>query len=53
MLDLFEKAKLKASCIVFIDEIDEVGRQRGGDGRREGRPDVLGSALLRLGRFDR
>ncbi|KAJ0963979.1 hypothetical protein J5N97_029101 [Dioscorea zingiberensis] len=27
--DLFEKAKAKASCIVFIDEIDAVGRQRG------------------------
>ena len=27
--NLFEKAKLKALCIVFIDEIDAVGRQRG------------------------
>lgn len=27
--DLFEKAKSKAPCIVFIDEIDAVGRQRG------------------------
>lgn len=27
--DLFEKAKLKAPCIVFIDELDAVGRQRG------------------------
>ena len=33
--DLFEKAKSKAPCIVFIDEIDAVGRQRGsGMGRR-------------------
>lgn len=27
--DLFEKAKAKAPCIIFIDEIDAVGRQRG------------------------
>ena len=36
--DLFEKAKSKAPCIVFIDEIDAVGRQRGsgmGGERRE------------------
>ncbi|KAF7111900.1 hypothetical protein CFC21_111857 [Triticum aestivum] len=81
--DLFEKAKAKAPCIVFIDEIDAVGRQRGagmggGNDEREqtinqlltemdgfsgnsgvivlaatNRPDVLDSALLRPGRFDR
>lgn len=81
--DLFEKAKGKAPCIVFIDEIDAVGRQRGaglggGNDEREqtinqlltemdgfsgnsgvivlaatNRPDVLDSALLRPGRFDR
>jgi len=81
--DLFEKAKSKAPCIVFIDEIDAVGRQRGsgmggGNDEREqtinqlltemdgfegntgvivlaatNRPDVLDSALLRPGRFDR
>jgi len=81
--DLFEKAKNKAPCIVFIDEIDAVGRQRGaglggGNDEREqtinqlltemdgfsgnsgvivlaatNRPDVLDSALLRPGRFDR
>ncbi|CAL5218808.1 g534 [Coccomyxa viridis] len=81
--DLFEKAKQKAPCIVFIDEIDAVGRQRGagmggGNDEREqtinqlltemdgfegntgvivlaatNRPDVLDSALLRPGRFDR
>ncbi|CAM6102438.1 unnamed protein product [Calypogeia fissa] len=81
--DLFEKAKAKAPCILFIDEIDAVGRQRGagmggGNDEREqtinqlltemdgfngnsgvivlaatNRPDVLDSALLRPGRFDR
>nr|GFC81489.1 ATP-dependent zinc metalloprotease FTSH, chloroplastic [Tanacetum cinerariifolium] len=79
--DLFEKAKSKAPCIMFIDEIDAVGRQRGtgmGGGNEEreqtinqllpemddflcnlgvivlaARPDVLDSALLRPGRFDR
>ncbi|MGB3615708.1 MAG: ATP-dependent zinc metalloprotease FtsH [Elainellaceae cyanobacterium] len=81
--DLFKKAKENAPCIVFIDEIDAVGRQRGtgiggGNDEREqtlnqlltemdgfenntgiiiiaatNRPDVLDSALLRPGRFDR
>jgi cell division protease FtsH len=81
--DLFQKAKDNAPCIVFIDEIDAVGRQRGagvggGNDEREqtlnqlltemdgfegnggvivvaatNRPDVLDSALLRPGRFDR
>ncbi|WP_019499041.1 ATP-dependent zinc metalloprotease FtsH [Pseudanabaena sp. PCC 6802] len=81
--DLFHKAKENAPCIVFIDEIDAVGRQRGagiggGNDEREqtlnqlltemdgfqgntgviiiaatNRPDVLDSALLRPGRFDR
>ncbi|MGC9524611.1 MAG: ATP-dependent zinc metalloprotease FtsH2 [Limnospira sp.] len=81
--DLFKKAKETAPCIVFIDEIDAVGRQRGagiggGNDEREqtlnqlltemdgfegntgiiiiaatNRPDVLDSALLRPGRFDR
>jgi len=81
--DLFRKAKENAPCIVFIDEIDAVGRQRGtgiggGNDEREqtlnqlltemdgfegntgiiiiaatNRPDVLDSALLRPGRFDR
>ena len=81
--DLFEQAKTNAPCIVFIDEIDAVGRQRGaglggGNDEREqtlnqlltemdgfegntgiiivaatNRPDVLDSALLRPGRFDR
>jgi cell division protease FtsH len=81
--DLFEQAKKHSPCIVFIDEIDAVGRQRGagmggGHDEREqtlnqllvemdgfednhstiiiaatNRPDILDSALLRPGRFDR
>ncbi|MGB6166441.1 MAG: ATP-dependent zinc metalloprotease FtsH [Geitlerinemataceae cyanobacterium] len=81
--DLFRKAKENAPCIVFIDEIDAVGRQRGtgiggGNDEREqtlnqlltemdgfegnngiiviaatNRPDVLDTAILRPGRFDR
>jgi len=81
--DLFEQAKKNAPCIIFIDEIDAVGRQRGagmggGNDEREqtlnqlltemdgfegntgiiivaatNRPDVLDSALMRPGRFDR
>lgn len=81
--DLFEQAKKHAPCIIFIDEIDAVGRQRGagiggGHDEREqtlnqllvemdgfdsgegiiviaatNRPDILDTALLRPGRFDR
>ncbi len=81
--DMFEQAKKHAPCIIFIDEIDAVGRQRGaglggGNDEREqtlnqllvemdgfegnegiiviaatNRADVLDSALLRPGRFDR
>ena len=81
--DLFEQAKKASPSIVFIDEIDAVGRQRGaglggGHDEREqtlnqllvemdgfaanqgviviaatNRPDILDSALLRPGRFDR
>jgi len=82
--DLFKSAKEKAPCIIFIDEMDAVGRTRGGNNMPGGnderentlnqllvemdgfdsdqgviimaatnRPDVLDSALLRPGRFDR
>ena len=82
--DLFKQARDKAPCIIFIDEIDAIGRARGranmqgGNDERENtlnqllvemdgfstdkgvilmaatnRPDVLDSALLRPGRFDR
>ncbi len=81
--DLFEQAKANAPCIIFLDEIDAVGRRRANDIPGSGvetaqtlnailvemdgftsddnviviaatnRPDVLDSALLRPGRFDR
>jgi cell division protease FtsH len=83
--DLFEQAKTKAPCIIFIDELDAVGKSRSagpsGFGRHDeqeqtlnqllvemdgfdpskgvillaatNRPEVLDTALLRAGRFDR
>lgn len=81
--DLFDQGKKQAPCLIFIDEIDAVGRQRGaglggGHDEREqtlnqllvemdgfdsnegiiliaatNRPDILDSAILRPGRFDR
>jgi cell division protease FtsH len=82
--DLFTQAKAAAPSIIFIDELDAIGRQRGGGASLGGhdereqtlnqiltemdgftgsegvivlastnRPDVLDSALLRPGRFDR
>src|SRR5580700_5111266 len=49
--DLFVQGKKHAPCIIFIDEIDAVGRHRGAG--LGGGPDVLDPALLRPGRFDR
>ncbi|HEY0674039.1 MAG TPA: ATP-dependent zinc metalloprotease FtsH [Longimicrobiales bacterium] len=82
--DLFEQAKSNAPCIVFIDELDALGKARGAGGPMGGhdereqtlnqllvemdgfdprrgviimaatnRPEILDSALLRPGRFDR
>ncbi|MDR1868171.1 MAG: ATP-dependent zinc metalloprotease FtsH [Treponema sp.] len=81
--DLFKQARTKAPCIIFIDELDAIGKSRingigGGNDEREqtlnqllvemdgfdstkgliilaatNRPDVLDTALLRPGRFDR
>jgi len=81
--DMFEQGKKNAPCIIFVDELDAVGRSRGaglggGNDEREqtlnqilvemdgfegnsgiiivaatNRPDVLDSALMRPGRFDR
>ena len=55
---LFEDAKKSAPAIIFIDEIDAVGRQRGvglggGNDEREQTLNQLDPALLRPGRFDR
>ena len=59
--DMFKQAKQTAPCLIFIDEIDAVGREMDGFSENEGiiiiaatnRPDVLDPALLRPGRFDR
>ena len=56
--DLFQQAKEKAPCIVFIDEIDAIGKRRDGNNgviilAATNRPDSLDPALLRPGRFDR
>ena len=60
--DLFKQAKEKAPCIVFIDEIDAIGKKRGGAAEDNAgviilaatnRPESLDPALTRPGRFDR
>ncbi len=61
--DLFKEAREKAPCIVFIDEIDAIGKKRDGFGGNDEREqtlnqllsemDGLDKALLRPGRFDR
>lgn len=53
--DLFEQAKQKAPCIVFIDEIDTIGRQRGGAAAittHEEREQTLNQLLVELDGFD-
>ena len=49
--DLFEQARGQAPAIIFIDELDALGRARGVGGPN--RPEILDQALLRAGRFDR
>lgn len=52
--DMFEQAKKKAPCIIFIDEIDAVGRQRGGSGMGGGndeREQTLNQLLVEMDGF--
>jgi len=52
--DMFEEAKKKAPCIIFIDEIDAVGRQRGGSGMGGGsdeREQTLNQLLVEMDGF--
>src|ERR1700716_1329335 len=52
--DLFEQAKEKAPCIVFIDDLDAIGSPKGVIiMAATNRPEVLDAALMRAGRFDR
>ena len=52
--DLFKQAKEKAPCIVFIDEIDAIGKKRDGQvGGNDEREQTLNQLLTRPGRFDR
>ena len=52
--DLFEKAKSKAPCIVFIDEIDAVGRQRGSGmgGGNDEREQTINQLLTEMDGFE-
>jgi len=53
--DLFKKARKSAPCIVFVDEIDAVGRRRGGAGvnlGHEEREQTLNQLLVELDGFD-
>ena len=52
--DLFEQAKKHAPCIVFIDEIDAVGRQRGAGlgGGHDEREQTLNKLLVEMDGFD-
>ncbi|GAW85703.1 cell division protease FtsH [Bathymodiolus platifrons methanotrophic gill symbiont] len=52
--DMFEQAKKRAPCIIFIDEIDAVGRQRGGSGPGGGndeREQTLNQLLVEMDGF--
>lgn len=53
--DLFEQARTKAPCIIFIDELDTVGRQRGGPvtiGGHDEREQTLNQLLVEMDGFD-
>src|SRR3989441_5488444 len=52
--DLFDQAKRNAPCIVFVDEIDAVGRQRGAGlgGSHDGREQTLNQILVEMDGFD-
>ncbi len=52
--DLFEQAKQNAPCIIFVDEIDAVGRQRGAGlgGGHDGREQTLNQLLVEMDGFD-
>jgi cell division protease FtsH len=51
--DLFEQAKLKASCIIFIDELDALGKARGvGPMAHEEREQTLNQLLVEMDGFD-
>jgi len=52
--DLFQQAKLKSPCIIFIDEIDAVGRQRGAGigGGHDEREQTLNQLLVEMDGFD-
>lgn len=54
MRELFTNAKKQSPCIVFIDEIDAVGRQRGsgGDGGTDEREQTLNALLVEMDGFD-
>jgi len=55
MRDLFEQAKTRAPCIVFIDEIDAIGRSRGGLGAmamHDEREQTLGQLLAEMDGFE-
>ncbi|MBW2094127.1 MAG: ATP-dependent zinc metalloprotease FtsH [Deltaproteobacteria bacterium] len=53
--DLFEQARKKAPCIIFIDELDAIGRQRGGPvvmGGHDEREQTLNQLLVEMDGFD-